>query len=243
MEPTKLYTELASWWPLLSAPEDYAEEAEHYRQIFVDACRPRTVLELGSGGGNNASHLKKHFHLTLVDRSPEMLAVSRGLNPECQHHQGDMRHVRLHRTFDTVFVHDAVMYLTTERDLALGIETAFIHCRPGGAALFVPDCFRETFAARVTVGGHDGQDRALRYLEWTHDADPSDDVFTVDFAIMLRAVGQPVRTVHDHHVFGLFERDRWLRLCREAGFEPEIRTIVHSDMDPDGSEVIVCRKP
>jgi SAM-dependent methyltransferase len=80
--PTKLYAELADWWPLLSAPADYAEEAGFYRRILDEACRPRTVLELGSGGGNNASHLKQHFSLTLVDRSPEMLAVSRRLNPE-----------------------------------------------------------------------------------------------------------------------------------------------------------------
>jgi hypothetical protein len=40
--------------------------------------------------------------MTLVDLSEEMLVVSRQLNPECQHHQGDMRTVRLGRTFDAV---------------------------------------------------------------------------------------------------------------------------------------------
>ena len=74
-----------------------------------------TVLELGSGGGNNASHLKRHFTLTLVDRSPEMLELSRGLNPELEHVEGDMRTMRLDRTFDAVFVHDALAYILTER--------------------------------------------------------------------------------------------------------------------------------
>ena len=114
----RLYRDLASWWPLLSAPEDYAEEAEDYRSVLAGAVRGelREVLELGSGGGNNASHLKRHFSLTLVDRSPDMLAVSRRLNPECQHLEGDMRTIRLARTFDALFVHDAVAYLTTEDD-------------------------------------------------------------------------------------------------------------------------------
>ncbi len=83
--PPRLYDELASWWPLLSAPAEYAEEAEFYRKALVDACDrpPRSLLELGSGGGNNASHLKAHFdEMTLVDCSPAMLAVSRTLNPE-----------------------------------------------------------------------------------------------------------------------------------------------------------------
>ena len=106
----RLYGELAEWWPLLSAPEDYADEAAEYRRLIEEGARIpiREVLELGSGGGNNASHLKARFALTLVDRSPGMLEVSRRLNPECEHVQGDMRSVRLRRTFDAVFVHDAI---------------------------------------------------------------------------------------------------------------------------------------
>ena len=74
----RLYDELAPWWPLLSAPAEYAEEAEVIRGLLLDACRPqpRTLLELGSGGGNTASHLKAHFRMTLVDRAAGMLAVN-----------------------------------------------------------------------------------------------------------------------------------------------------------------------
>ena len=98
----KLYSELASWFHLLTDPADYAEEAELYRRLLVEACDapPETVLELGSGGGNNASHLKQHFRLTLTDRSPQMLALGRSLNPACEHVLGDMRSVRLGRSFE-----------------------------------------------------------------------------------------------------------------------------------------------
>jgi ubiquinone/menaquinone biosynthesis C-methylase UbiE len=87
-----LYNGLASWWPLLSPPEHYKEEAAIFRKKILDvsSSRPRTVLELGSGGGNNASHLKKTFQMTLVDLSPGMLAISRKLNPDCEHIRGDM---------------------------------------------------------------------------------------------------------------------------------------------------------
>ena len=125
----RLYDEFASWWPLLSAPADYAEEAAFYERTLIAACSvpPRTMLELGSGGGSNASHLKARFEMVLVDLSEGMLTVSRALNPECEHVQGDMRTVRLGRQFDTVFVHDAVCYMTTEDDLRKAIETAFAH--------------------------------------------------------------------------------------------------------------------
>ena len=45
----RLYTELADWWPILSAPADYAEEAEFYRQALLSKYpgTPKTMLELG----------------------------------------------------------------------------------------------------------------------------------------------------------------------------------------------------
>ena len=91
----RFYRDLASWWPLISPPEEYAEEAAFAASLLRTAKPPaRTVLELGSGGGNNAFHLKNEFEMTLVDLSEEMLAVSRQLNPDCDHLRGDMRTLR-----------------------------------------------------------------------------------------------------------------------------------------------------
>ena len=100
----------------MSAPEDYAEEADIYAGLLEEACDGsiETLLELGSGGGNNAVHMKERFgQLVLTDISPGMVEVSRNLNPECDHRIGDMRTVRLDRTFDAIFVHDAICYMTT----------------------------------------------------------------------------------------------------------------------------------
>ncbi|NNF56875.1 MAG: class I SAM-dependent methyltransferase [Rhodothermaceae bacterium] len=237
-----LYSDLAAWWPLLSAPEDYAEEAATFTALLQESCAPQTVLELGSGGGNNAFHMKAHFALTLVDLAPGMVAVSEALNPECPHRVGDMRTVRLGRTFDAVFIHDAIMYLTTEADLAATLETAFLHCRRGGVALLAPDYFAETFVPTTETGGHDGKDgRAIRYLEWSFDPDPTDTTAEMHVVLLLREGGE-VRTVHDRHVFGLVARDRWLALCRDAGFEPEIHPWHHSEVERP-LEAVLCRKP
>jgi SAM-dependent methyltransferase len=234
----KLYGELASWFHLVSSPPDYAEEADFARKLLTEAgtAPPRTVLELGSGGGNNASHLKTHFQMTLVDLSPGMLELSRGLNRDCEHIIGDMKMVRLGRLFDAVFVHDAIMYMTTESDLRLALQTAFVHCKPGGAAVFMPDVVRETFVSLTTHGGHDGEGRSIRYIEWTFDVDPSDTVYTVDFAYLLREGDKPLRTVHDHHVFGIFSRELWLSLLRDVGFDSKVVP------DPWGREVFACRR-
>lgn len=240
-----MYTDLAAWWPLLSAPGDYAEEAAFYAQTLRAATgQPvQTLLELGSGGGNNASHLKAAFEMTLVDASPGMLAVSRSLNPECEHLEGDLRTVRLQRLFDAVFIHDAIMYMTTEADLRQAMETAFVHCKPGGVALFVPDCVRETFRPATDCGGHDGTGRGLRYLEWTWDPDPTDTRYTVDYGFMLREGAGPVRVVWDRHEEGLFARADWLRLLAEVGFQPWMVPFTHSEVEPGLVEMFVGRKP
>ena len=117
----RLYADLAAWFPLLTPREDYAEEARIYQDIIERHCVGRsvqTLLELGCGGGHNASYLKARFRLTLTDLSPEMLALSRSLNPYCEHLQGDMRTLRLNREFDAVLIHDAISYMTSEADLA-----------------------------------------------------------------------------------------------------------------------------
>lgn len=215
-----LYRDLASWFHLLTPPGDYAREAAWYRDAIAGVVgRGATLLELGCGGGNNASHLKTDFRCTLTDLSPEMLLQSARINPECEHVQGDMRDLRLGRTFDAVLVHDAVTYLTTEAELRSAMETAYLHCRPGGVALVATDFTRESFVAGTDHGGADGDDgRALRYLEWIWDPDPSDTTYRADIALLLRE-GGVVRVVQELHVLGLFSRATWDALLDRVGFE------------------------
>lgn len=240
----RIYSDLAPWFHLLTRPADYEEEAAHViRLVEAAADGPaRTLLELGSGGGNNASYLKHRFTCTLTDLSPEMLELSRSLNPECEHVEGDMRMLRLGSTFDAVLMHDAVMYMTTEDDLGAAIETAAAHLRPGGVAIFTPDTTREAFEPATRHGGHDGDDgRRLRYLEWASDPDPDDSTYEVDFVLALSEPGVPVRIVHDHHVLGVFPVSTWHRLFEEAGLE-----LLHLDIeDPHAGEhaVFVARRP
>ena len=236
---TKLYNELASWWPLLSPVADYAEEATFFLQVLREAgLRPNSsLLELGCGGGNNAFHLKPYFsQLALTDLSPQMLAISQMLNPECEHHQGDMRTSRLHRAFDVVFVHDAIDYMLTIDDLRQAIETASVHCKPDGIALFVPDHVRETFEPSTDHGGTDGEERGLRYLEWTYDPDEQDSTYTTEYVYLLREGNQPAHVEHDRHTCGVFPRADWQSLLNEVGFQAEII------QDPFERDLFVARK-
>jgi SAM-dependent methyltransferase len=216
----RLYSDLAGWWPLISPPEEYTAEAAHLADLFRAAEHPvREVLDLGSGGGGVAVHLKDRLAMTLVDLSDEMLDVSRLLNPECEHVRGDMRTIRLGRTFDAVLVHDAIDYMTTEDDLRQVIETAFVHCRPGGLAVFVPDHIADTF--RPFTGGGGGSDasgRQASFTEWTWDPDPADDWIQAEYEFVLRSPDATVQVVQETHRLGAFSRAAWLRLLGRAGF-------------------------
>jgi len=241
-----MYAELAAWFHLLTPPAEYVDDAAFtLERLRAHVDGPlETLIELGSGGGNTASHLKRDLRLTLTDLSPEMLELSRTINPDIEHIVGDMRTLRLGRTFDAVLVHDAICYMTTEADLRAALETAFTHLRPGGAAVFAPDHVRETFAPDTDHGGEDETaptdgrpGRGLRYLEWMTDPDPGDTTYQVDYALLFRDADGRVGVRHDRHVEGLFSRQAWHDILADVGFEPS------STMGPDERFVFVGKRP
>jgi len=226
----KLYSELAHWWPQLSPPEDYDEEAAVYLALLMQAAGRDldTVLELGSAGGHLASNMPEALELVLVDLSPHMLEASRALNPGRQHIQGDMRALRLERRFDAVILHDAVTYMTNEADLKAALETVKAHMGPDGVGLVAPDFTLETLVPDSnSVGGGEH----ARLLEWRHE--PVGTTLRIDFALMLRTE-DGVRVVHDTHTQGIFPIATWLRLFDEVGLQ-----VLPTDLDVQNIVFIV----
>lgn len=232
MTAPRMYSDLAQFWPLMSAPEDYAAEAVHWRDALRAHLGPgrHEILELGVGGGNNLSHLTDDFAATAVDLSDAMLANSRRLNPSVTHHVGDMRSVRLGRTFDAVLIHDAISYLTTEDDLARTFATVSAHLRPGGLLVCAPDWYRETFDGSVaSAHGPRGDDPEVTMFVHHFDPDPSDTTMDALHVLVLRR-GREVEVVHDRHVLGLFPLATWTRRIADAGLAPGRRPYpVHAD--------------
>lgn len=226
----RIYSDLADWWPMISPTRDYTQEAAYLGALLTQEtpatpttpASRATVLDLGSGGGHVAVHLKALFTMTLVDISDEMLAVSRRLNPECEHHNGDMRTIRLGRRFDAVLVHDAIDYIIGARDLRRVIQTAAAHCKPGGIALFVPDHIKDTFSevAGAGGGGVDQAGRTASFIERTWDPDPADDWVQADYEFTLHEPTGPPEVVRESHRLSAFSRDTWLRLLADAGLLP-----------------------
>jgi SAM-dependent methyltransferase len=229
----RLYDDLAWLMPLISPPEDYAEEAARWREVLRETLGDgrHHVLELGVGGGHNLSHLTADFTATAVDISPAMLDLCRRLNPgvECLH--GDMRTIRLNRTFQAVLIHDAVGYMLSEADLTAAFRTAAVHLAPGGVLITSPDRVAETFRPpEVETVSRETEDSFVSYVEYTWDPDPADT--TVE-TLMFYLIRQPdgLRIELDRHVTGLFPGATWRRLLADAGFAAEVRRFSLAGLD------------
>ena len=228
----RMYHEFAHLWPLISPPEEYVEEAKHWKKTLRDKLGPgrHEILELGVGGGHNLSHLTSEFKATGIDISSRMLANSMKLNPNVEHHLGDMRSVRLGHRFKAVLIHDAISYLVSEAEIAATFDTARAHLEPGGVLVISPDWFRETFPGTYIsseIKRREGNELGL--VEYWYDADPEDTTLEGVFVYIFEEEGR-LRVEHDPHVTGLFPLQTWLELMRDAGFEVEKRPYpVHTE--------------
>jgi len=227
LDQPRLYHDLSYLWPIISPPGEYAGEAANWRRILKDKLGPakpnikHKVLELGAGGGHILSHLTKDFQATAVDLSPPMLSLSRQLNPDVQHHLGDMRTVRLGQTFDAVLIHDAISHMLTEADLKATLATAKNHLRPGGILLIAPEWVEEEFVGpKLFLWFRGNAEIKVTIQEYLHDPDPKDSQIESIYSYMIQTDGG-VRIERDLHINGLFPVSTWIGLFYEAGFNAD----------------------
>ncbi len=134
------------YYNLLYKDKDYAGETDYVLRL-IEKHHPGTgsILDLGCGTGKHDLLLaQKGYDVTGVDRSEEMLAEARA-NAQARSSratflQGDVRTVKLDKTFDAVISLFHVMsYQATNEDLAAAFATVRAHLKPGG--LFIFDCW------------------------------------------------------------------------------------------------------
>ncbi len=220
----RLYNDLTWLWPILSPPDDYEEEIAEIISLLDEFApqKPKSLLDLGCGGGHNDYWLKRHLSITGVDLSEPMLALARDLNPEVRYLPGDMRSLRLDETFDVVFIADAIDYMLTEADLRAVFETAHVHLNPGGLFITYAEETKERFQQNKTntvTRQHDDID--LTSIENYYDPNPDDTTYEMTFVYLIREKGQ-LSIETDHHVMGVFPLATWIEVLEEVGFAVEL---------------------
>ena len=71
----------------------------------------------------------------------------------------------------------------------------------------------------------------MRYLEWSYDSDPDDQMLETQYAYIMRERDEQVTHEHDSMKGGLFSMPEWEELLGEAGFQAHFERVVFSD-DP-----------
>lgn len=140
----------AHYYDLLYQDKNYTAEVQFVDELIQHhAPTARSILDLGCGTGIHASLLSERgYHVCGVDLSDDMLerAEQRRLTlppqepSQLEFIQGDVRTVRVERTFDVVVsLFHVVSYQTTNQDLQDAFKTAREHLNPGG--IFIFDCW------------------------------------------------------------------------------------------------------
>ena len=142
-----VFNSYARYYDLLYQDKDYAAEGAYIHRLIGKFTPGATsILELGCGTGIHAGLLaERGYQLHGVDQSEEMLAaasrrcslLSGDIASRLSFSRGDIRSVRMGRTFDVVISLFHVMsYQTTQDDLKAAFSTARAHLAPGGIFIF-----------------------------------------------------------------------------------------------------------
>ena len=116
-------------------PEPNEETPEMCRRTFDRFLGrfPSSILDMGCGTGRDLAALSRDCDDCVgIDALEEMIAFARSRHPSIPWHLGDMRRVRLYRTFDSILcMGSAFMYAVTNDDVNDTLNTFVAHAHAG----------------------------------------------------------------------------------------------------------------
>lgn len=221
-----IFGNYAKYYNLFYKDKDYVLEADYVdRLIRRFNSGTESILDMGCGTGQHDFHLAgKGYNVTGVDFSDHMLSAAGDRLSDSGSQKaktlsfvkGDIRELRLGRTFDTVVsLFHVISYQTTDRDIENTFRTAFIHLKQNG--LFIFDCWYGPCVLNV------GPETRVRKIDddaisITRIAEPSmhynENIVDVKYQIFIRdKITQQTDEFFESH------RMRYL-------FQPEVRSFL-----------------
>lgn len=214
MEPRQWnsYKELAWTVPIITPPGSFSEVIENYCRVIKEhaAIPVQSVLHLASGAGTGDYTLKKHFQVSGVDISPEMIELASKLNPEVVYHLGDMRSIELGEVFDAVIIPDSIGYMLTVDDLQKTLHTVLRHLKPGGVLLLSVQT-KENFRENNFVFSGSREGVRITVFENNYISAPENNYYEATMLYLIRNNGE-LEIVTDRHTCGIFHLAVWRRL-------------------------------
>lgn len=215
----RMYTDLAWIESIITSPEEGVEETSLFSKAIKEysKIKVKTLLHLGCGAGINDYTFKRHFKVTGVDISENMLEIARNLNPEVTYLYGDMRTIKLGESFDAVAIPDSIGHMTTVEDLQSAIITAYKHLKPGGVLLIMANIAEQFKQNNFVYTGSKG-DVEITFFENNYIPNPTGTIYEATDIFLIRHKGK-LKIHTDRGIVGLFKLKTWLDLLKELEFE------------------------
>jgi len=132
----KSYAAFSNWYDRIMG--DRQDIADHLR-FLISRRHPaaKTLLDVGCGTGSVTRLLQKHYLVTGLDQSAEMLAIAARRMPKARLIRADMTRFNLGEQFDAIVcVFDTVNHLCAFKQWERFFERAAAHLSPKGIFIF-----------------------------------------------------------------------------------------------------------
>lgn len=129
-------------------PEEYRKETEKARELISRYSKTggTALLDLACGTGEQSRLFARHYQVTGLDFSGEMLKIARRKVPQAAFVQGDMFDFSFPQPFDAIVnLYGSIGFASGRGQLEEGLACAFRHLKPGGVFLLTPWGTKETF--------------------------------------------------------------------------------------------------
>lgn len=204
--------------------KDYAAESTITVRAVLDR-KPdaSSLLDVACGTGSHLRYFSERFaHVEGVDLSEDMVRTARANMPGVPIHQGDMRDLRLNRSFSAVTcMFSSVGYLASAAELDAALRSFARHLTPGGVAVVEPWWSPDTFLPGYVAGNVVEVDgRTISRVSHTvrHDEGCAS---RMEVHYVVAEPGTGIQHFTDTHVMTLFTREQYEHAFRAAGLSVE----------------------
>lgn len=221
VERSWAYGELAKYYDFIYHWKDYRREARALKGIIrrYKRIQGNSLLDVGCGTGKHIRELRDEFDCMGIDYSEAMLEQARRNVNGIEFRHADMEDFDLGREFDVVLcLFSSIGYVRTYPRLARTLRNFARHLRAGGVAIIEP-WFSKPDWNDGSVHMHTFESDDLKIVRVGFSGLRGNDS-VVDERIVVAEKGKGISYYRDRQVMGLFEREKFLKLMREAGFRP-----------------------
>lgn len=222
VERSWAYGELAKYYDFIYHWKDYRREARALKDIIkrYKLIQGNSLLDVGCGTGKHIRELRDEFDCMGIDYSEAMLEQARRNASGIEFRQADMEDFDLGREFDVILcLFSSIGYVRTYPRLARTLRNFARHLRAGGVAIIEP-WFSKQDWNDGSVHMHAFESDDLKIVRVGFSGLRGNDS-VVDERIVVAKKGKGISYHRDRQVMGLFEREKFLKLMREAGFRPK----------------------